>query len=124
MTWVATVHLDAAAEHPVRFDHGGHGILIAVVDGEPHAYEDACLHKGVSLAEGVCAGGYLTCPSHWWRYDLRDGALQGSPGVHLPSYSCRIVDGTIEVELPATTRTPSLREVLLAHAREGRAGSA
>ena len=111
---------DASAA-PVRFDHDGHGILIAVVDGVPHAYEDACLHKGASLVGGACANGFLTCPSHWWRYDLRDGALQGSNGVHLASYPCRVTGDMVEVELPEEKRPMSLREILLAHARERRA---
>jgi nitrite reductase/ring-hydroxylating ferredoxin subunit len=88
-----------------------------MVDGESRAVSADCLHKGASLEGGICREGVITCPSHWWRYDLRDGALQGSPGVHLGVLPSRIVDGIIEVDLPPTAPTPSLREVLIAHAR-------
>ena len=117
--WTPTFAVDDLAV-PRRFEHGGRAVLVAMVDGRPHAVADACLHKGVSLEGGVCKDGVVTCPSHWWRYDLRDGALQGSPGEHLDSYPCRIADGIVEVQMPEAAPALSLREQLLAHAREGR----
>lgn len=122
--WTPTFRVEDVDAAPKRFEQAGQAALIAMVDGAPHAVADACLHKGVSLEGGVCKDGFVTCPSHWWRYDLRDGALQGSPGEGLKTFPCRVVDGVIEVELPAATPVLSLREQLLAHARAGRAGDA
>jgi len=102
---------------PLRFDHGDLGVLVAMVDGEPRAVSAQCLHKGASLEGGVCREGVITCPSHWWRYDLRDGSLQGTPGAGLTVYPARVHEGVVEVQMPAPGRTPSLRETLLAHAR-------
>ena len=116
-TWTPTFAVDSVVAAPRRFDHGSLGVLVAMVDGESRAVSADCLHKGASLEGGICREGVITCPSHWWRYDLRDGALQGSPGVHLGVFPSRIVDGIIEVDLPPTAPTPSLREVLIAHAR-------
>jgi len=121
--WMPTFAVDDLA-NPRRFEHGGRAVLVAIVDGQPHAVADACLHKGASLEGGVCKGGVVTCPSHWWRYDLRDGALQGSPGEFLASYPCRVVDGVVEVQMPDQSPTLSLREQLLAHARSGRSPDA
>jgi len=95
-----------------------------MVDDQPRAVEDACLHKGASLEGGTCRDGVITCPSHWWRYDLRDGALQGTPSEHLATFACRIVGGVVEVDLPEPVATPSLREQLLAHARSGKSPDA
>lgn len=119
-SWVATHALDDVRERPMPFSHGSLRVLVALVDGEPRAVEDACLHRGAALSGGICRDGIITCPSHWWRYDLRDGALQGSPGRRLPTFECRVSGDTIEVLLPDETREPSLREILLAHARETR----
>lgn len=119
-SWVATYPLEDLREGPKTFTHGTLRVLVAIVDGVPRAVEDACLHKGAALSAGVCRDGIITCPSHWWRYDLRDGALQGSPDLRLPTYPCRVSGSTIEVLLPDETREPSLREILLAHARETR----
>lgn len=119
-TWVATYAPDEVRDKPLPFAHGDLRVLVAIVDGEPHAVEDACLHKGAALSGGVCRDGVITCPSHWWRYDLRDGRLQGSPDLRLPTYPCRLTQEGIEVLLPDATPAPSLRETLLAHARETR----
>lgn len=115
--WTPTFTIDELTEAPRRFDHGGLGILVAIVDDTPRAVAADCLHKGASLEGGVCRDGIITCPSHWWRYDLRDGSLQGTPGAALTVYPARVTDGMVEVELPPVTRAPSLREALLAHAR-------
>ena len=115
--WTPTFAVDELGDAPRRFEHGSLAILVAIVDSAPRAVSAACLHKGASLEGGVCRDGIITCPSHWWRYDLRDGSLQGTPGSGLTVYPARVREGIVEVELPVATATPSLREVLLAHAR-------
>ena len=116
-SWTPTFAAADVERAPRRYDHGSVGVLVAMVDGQPRAVSADCLHKGASLEGGVCRDGIITCPSHWWRYDLRDGALQGTPGAALTVYPARVSDGVIEVDLPEPTRTRSLRETLLAHAR-------
>jgi nitrite reductase/ring-hydroxylating ferredoxin subunit len=116
VSWTSTFPVESLAA-PRRFDHGSIGVLVAMVDGNPRAVSAACLHKGASLEGGVCREGIITCPSHWWRYDLRDGALQGTPGAALTVYPARVVDGVVEVSLPEFRQALSLRETLLAHAR-------
>jgi nitrite reductase/ring-hydroxylating ferredoxin subunit len=116
-SWTPTFALETVALAPRRFDHGSLGVLVAVVDGLPRAVAADCLHKSASLEGGVCRDGIITCPSHWWRYDLRDGSLQGTPGAALTVYPARVTDGVIEVALPPGVPPRSLREALLAHAR-------
>ena len=115
--WTPTFGVEEVTDAPQRFDAGGQGVLVALVDGQPRAMSDSCLHKGVSLVGGVCRDGVITCPSHWWRYDLRDGSLQGTPGAGLAVYPARVSNGIIEVQLPEAAAAMSMREVLLAHAR-------
>jgi anthranilate 1,2-dioxygenase ferredoxin component len=115
--WTPTCAVSELGDAPRRFDHGSIAVLVAMVDSAPRAVSAACLHKGASLEGGICRDGIITCPSHWWRYDLRDGSLQGTPGSGLTVYPARVREGIVEVMLPEPTRSPSLREVLLAHAR-------
>ena len=115
--WTPTFGVEEVTDAPQRFDAGGQGVLVALVDGQPRAMSDSCLHKGVSLVGGVCRDGVITCPSHWWRYDLRDGSLQGTPGAGLAVYPARVSNGIIEVQLPEAAAAMSMREMLLAHAR-------
>ena len=93
-------------------------VLVALVEGTPYAVQDACRHRQASLATGVIRDGVVTCPSHFFQYDLRTGARHDNEGEPLPAYPARVVGDRVEVDVPDAAPAPSLREVLLAHARE------
>jgi nitrite reductase/ring-hydroxylating ferredoxin subunit len=106
---------------PVRLQHGDRAVLVIEVDGVVVAYDDACRHRGSSLATGLVREHVLTCPAHLWRYDLRTGERHDTDGEPLPRYDVVVTaDGVVVVDLPDLPPALSLREVLLAHAREGR----
>ncbi len=97
------------------------GRVVAVfdVDGELYALSGACLHKGGPIADGYVRDGCVTCPMHWWRYEIRTGRLVGDPERRLETYAVAVADGEIVVTLPPRPPQPaSLRERLLALARE------
>jgi nitrite reductase/ring-hydroxylating ferredoxin subunit len=50
-------------------------VLVALVDGEPFAIEDACNHAGASLSEGDRHGRCVSCPMHGYRFELTTGRL-------------------------------------------------
>ena len=112
-------HLDDLHEsQPTRVMLDGRAVLLTKVDGEPHAITDVCPHNGARLSDGVIRDGCVTCPSHLWRFSLADGTKQGTPDVRLLVYGTRLTaDGWVEVEVPESGPTRSLRETLLAHAR-------
>lgn len=121
MTQTVTVGLaDLERLGRVRVEAAACPVLVALVEGSPYAVQDACRHRQASLVTGVIRDGVVTCPSHLFQYDLRTGARHDTEGEPLPSYPARIVGGVVEVDVPDAVRAPSLREVLLAHAREGR----
>jgi len=121
VTQTITVGLAELAEHGrLRVDTPACPVLVALVEGSPYAVEDACRHRQASLVTGVIRDGVVTCPSHFFQYDLRTGARHDNEGEPLPVYPARIVGDTVEVDVPDAVAAPSLREVLLAHAREGR----
>lgn len=102
----------------VAVSAGGAGVAVFNVEGEWLAVEGRCLHKGGALAEGLVSGGVVTCPLHWWRYDLRTGQRLGAPDLRLACYPVRITEGHVEVLVPpAVPAPPSLRDRLLAAAR-------
>ena len=53
---------------------GGTEIAVFVVDGEAHAFANACPHEGNPLREGDILGDTLTCAYHGWKFDLATGA--------------------------------------------------
>ncbi len=101
----------------------GRPIAVWRVDGALRAYSGACLHRGGPLAEGYVRDGIVTCPLHWWRYDLRTGTLLDAAGTRLAAYPVAEVGGRIVVEVPAAEDRPaeatSIRLWLLRRAREG-----
>ena len=121
MTRVLTARLDDVLGHGrARLETDGCAVLLALVDGELYAVDDACHHRGTALSGGLLRDGVVTCPAHFWQYDVRTGERHDTEGDALTSYPVEVVGDTVEVTVPDATRAPTLRETLLAHAREGR----
>src|SRR5581483_837464 len=103
------------------------------VGGELVALDDRCLHKGGSLSRGLVRDGTVTCPEHFWRYELSTGRRVGAPWLCLRRYRVVREGEDIRVAMPppvqaaAPTETPpgdagqsasAMRQMLLRHARE------
>lgn len=95
----------------------GRFVAVFDLDGELFALAGACLHRGGPIGEGLVRDGIVTCPYHWWRYEIRSGALVGDPARHLETYPVEVRDGEILVTLPPPAPVMSMRERLLALAR-------
>jgi nitrite reductase/ring-hydroxylating ferredoxin subunit len=64
--------LDRDGRAVVEID--GTEIAVFVIDGEAHAFANACPHEGNPLHEGDILGDTLTCAYHGWKFDLGTGA--------------------------------------------------
>ena len=96
----------------------GDGRAVVVRVGERVvAFRNRCLHQDSPLADGRVLTGRLICPMHFWRYHLPDGEHVGGGG-RLPSYPVEVVDGEAFVDLPPPAPSRSLRQIMLAHARD------
>jgi nitrite reductase/ring-hydroxylating ferredoxin subunit len=123
-----TISVRAAAPPPggaTRVVAGDVAVAVFDLDGELVAVDDRCLHQGGSLSCGFVRAGTVTCPEHWWRYDLRTGQRVGAPYLRLRGYPVQRVGNEVVVEVPASAEGDggpplSLRERLLQHAREWR----
>lgn len=78
---------------------------------------DRCPHRDIPLSRGLVKDGVLTCPGHFWRFDLGTGERSDLPGVRATLYPTRVVDGWVEALLPPPAPPRSIREWLLAEAR-------
>jgi nitrite reductase (NADH) small subunit len=96
----------------------GRPVALFRVDGAIVAVQGTCAHRGGPLALGTLAGPLLTCPWHWWRYDLRTGRRVDDPSVCLERYPVEVADGQVVVTVPAARAPESWRDRLLRHARE------
>jgi nitrite reductase/ring-hydroxylating ferredoxin subunit len=105
-----------------RVVSGGVAVAVFEVEGELVAFDDRCLHRGGSLSSGLVLGAVVTCPEHWWRYDLRTGERLGSPGLCLRRYPVVREGDAVLVGIPPAPPVTSIREALLRHAREWERG--
>jgi nitrite reductase (NADH) small subunit len=102
-------------------DAAGREIAVFNLDGEHAAVAGRCLHRGGPLAEGFVRDGTVTCPWHWWRYDLRTGASLGPPGAQLERFPVEIRGCDLVIQVPAPGPVESIRDRLLRRIREERA---
>lgn len=115
------VRISAGRVADIPVDHCvaiGDGRAIVVRVGERVvAFRNRCLHRDSSLDGGRVLTGRLVCPMHFWRYRLPEGEHVGGEGC-LPSYPVEVVDGEAFVDLPPPAPARSMREIMLAHARD------
>ncbi len=88
-------------------------MCLALADGAPVAVRDVCAHRETELCGGIVRDGILTCPGHFWRYDLRTGQCLGRAD-QVPSYPCRVTGGWVEVLVPDPVPAMPMRQMLLA----------
>ena len=98
-------------------DETGRVCVVRVPDGV-RAMLDRCPHRDIRLSGGVVRDGLLTCPGHFWRFDLVDGHRTDEPGQVLSLYPTRVTeDGWVEARLPEASPPVSMRAWLLEQAR-------
>lgn len=69
------------------------------LNGEYHAIDNLCLHRGGPLSDGAIAGCLVTCPWHGWQYDVTTGVLVQDPRVGVTRHDTRVVGDQVQVRL-------------------------
>jgi len=68
----------------------GKAVALANVDGQFHAIDGVCLHRGGPLGDGPLEGAVVTCPWHGWQYDVRTGKVPQNPTVGVECYAVEV----------------------------------
>ena len=93
---------DIPAGSAAAFQIEGKQISVANVDGRLFAFDDACTHRGCSLATGSLKGTSLTCPCHGSVFQVTDGSVINGPATRpLLTYDVEVVDGEISISIVA-----------------------
>jgi nitrite reductase/ring-hydroxylating ferredoxin subunit len=87
----------------VRAEVNGYAMAIARVGDQYYAVQDHCTHRYGPLSEGrLCADGEVECPWHRSRFDLKTGQPTHGPAQEpLKTFETRVVDGIVQVRVPA-----------------------
>ncbi|MGA9528402.1 MAG: Rieske (2Fe-2S) protein [Terriglobales bacterium] len=77
---------------------GGKLICVANVNGEIHAMDNICLHRGGPLGAGIIEQGKVICPWHGWDWDPKTGQAQ-APGAKVAVYPVKIEGEDVLIDL-------------------------
>jgi len=80
------------------FDLDGKRILILRSDDKVYASDGICPHQEVLLEEGLFDGKVLTCHSHLWQWDVRNGDAIGLAEAPIDTYQVTVVDDAVYIE--------------------------
>jgi nitrite reductase/ring-hydroxylating ferredoxin subunit len=77
------------------------GVPVALfnVKGEFHAIDGICPHQGGPLGEGFLKGSVVTCPLHFWQFDVVKGHAPEFPETSIARFAVKVVSGEIFVEV-------------------------
>ena len=78
--------------------NGRHVALFRLGD-EFFALDNMCLHRGGPLCDGDIVDGVVTCPWHFWSYEIKTGTMVQDPRVGVSKHEVRVDGGTVHVRL-------------------------
>jgi nitrite reductase (NADH) small subunit len=81
-----------------EFILGNRVVCVANVAGEYSAMDNACIHRGGPLGQGVVEDGKVVCPWHGWQYDPKSGEVGHNSGVKVAVYPLKIEGEEVMIE--------------------------
>jgi NAD(P)H-dependent nitrite reductase small subunit len=72
-------------------------IALFNIGGTFYAMDNTCPHQGGPLGEGWLKGSVVTCPWHFWQFDVRTGAAPEFPEMNVPRFPVKVEAGEIFV---------------------------
>lgn len=99
------------------FAHDGRLFAVFAVGDSFVVTDGGCPHNGGPLAEGLVRDGVVTCPWHWYAYELATGRCRTAAGYELRRYPVVEVDGRLYASIPPAGPARSWSQILRAHAR-------
>lgn len=80
-------------------DVRGRQVALFNVDGQFHAIDNTCLHRGGPLGEGELSGKIVMCPWHGWTYDVTTGECTFNPSVKVEKLEVRLEGDEVQVSV-------------------------
>jgi len=82
-----------------KIEINGKEIALFNLDGNFHAMNDTCPHRGGPLSEGFVENGVLTCPWHGWQFQLASGECLTNPSVCQTKYAVKVAGDDILISV-------------------------
>lgn len=84
---------------PLKVSPAGQLLMVSKVEGAVHACSRVCLHRGADLSGGELQGSIVTCPLHFWQFDVKSGACVQVPQMALKTQAVKIENQEVHVEI-------------------------
>jgi nitrite reductase/ring-hydroxylating ferredoxin subunit len=81
---------DISTDSPKRVCLNGREIVVFHVDQRFYAFKNICPHQGVELTGATIENGFLRCPGHGYRFDLKTGQCDRDPYLQASTYDLKI----------------------------------
>jgi nitrite reductase (NADH) small subunit len=79
---------------------GGKVFCLGNLNGELHALNGICPHRGGPLGQGVVQGESVVCPWHAWSFNLKTGEAEPPVQQRVRVYPVRVQGDDVLLELP------------------------
>ncbi len=73
-------------------------IAVFNIHGQFYAIDNLCPHEGGPLVTGQVKGLVITCPWHFWQFNLETGVSPANPSICVNSYPVMVEDGELKIE--------------------------
>jgi nitrite reductase (NADH) small subunit/3-phenylpropionate/trans-cinnamate dioxygenase ferredoxin subunit len=104
--WTPVCRIDEIEPGRAKYVEARNRPLCVVRDFESgsavQVFDDACPHAGQSLSGGHVEAGCIICPWHQWEFRLQNGENPDNPDIVARTYPCRVEDGVVFVQIPAS----------------------
>ncbi|MGE0802021.1 MAG: Rieske (2Fe-2S) protein [Lautropia sp.] len=98
---------DLREGEPVEISLEGRSLLVALVQGQVHAFDAVCSHGAGDLIDGCLDGYQISCPLHDGCFDIRDGHPTRAPAIDpIRCYPVRVDGEDVYVAVDAESSTP------------------
>ena len=88
-----------AVNEAKEFRCGDKEICVANVNGIYSAMDNACLHRGGPLGQGMIENGKVICPWHGWAWDPNNGQAEQTAGAKVTVYPLKVENGDVLIEM-------------------------
>ncbi len=78
---------------------GRRKVLLLNMEGDIHALDSYCAHRGAPLVKGEVIEGQLLCPWHGSTFDVNTGTCQTLPEEQVRTYPVEIREGQVWIDL-------------------------
>ncbi len=79
------------------FEVNGNQVAVWNLNGNFHAFQNVCPHRGGPVGEGELEGNIITCPWHGWQFDLITGASPINPAAKITKYEVKVEGSDLKI---------------------------